>query len=83
MRYLLDTNIVIFFTTNHSNLSKDVIALLQDTDNVLCVSAETIREIIVLYKIKVLLRSIGRRAMLLLRVWRRHLELSRYRLIKM
>lgn len=52
MRYLLDTNIFIYFATDHSKLDKDVTAILQDADNSLCVSGETIKELIVAYKNK-------------------------------
>ena len=52
MRLLLDTNIVIFLMTDHSHLSKNVAELLQDPENILYVSAETIREIIILFKNK-------------------------------
>ena len=52
MRYLLDTNIVIYFATDHSKLDRNVISILQDADNTLCVSSETIRELIVAYKNK-------------------------------
>lgn len=52
MRYLLDTHILIYFAADHSKLDKDVTAILEDADNVLCVSAETIRELIVAYKNK-------------------------------
>ena len=52
MRYLLDTNTVIYFATDHSKLDKDVISILQDETNLLYMSAESVREIIVAYKNK-------------------------------
>ena len=52
MRYLLDTNTIIYYTTDHSKLDKDVVAILQDADNTFCISAESVREIIVAYKNK-------------------------------
>ncbi len=52
MRYLLDTNTIIYYTTDHSKLDKDVAAILQDADNTFCISAESVREIIVAYKNK-------------------------------
>ena len=52
MRYLLDTNTLIFFVTDHSKLDRDVTAILRDADNMLCVSAETVREIVIAYKNK-------------------------------
>ena len=52
MRYLLDTNTVIYYTTDHSKLDRNVTSILQDPDNVLCMSAESVREIIIAYKNK-------------------------------
>ena len=52
MRYLLDTHILFYFVADHSKLGRDVTAILEDADNLLCVSAETIREMIVAYKNK-------------------------------
>jgi PIN domain nuclease of toxin-antitoxin system len=52
MRYLLDTHILFYFVADHSKLDRDVTAILEDADNLLCVSAETIRELIVAYKNK-------------------------------
>jgi len=52
MRYLLDTHILFYFVADHSKLDRDVTAILDDADNLLCVSAETIRELIVAYKNK-------------------------------
>ena len=52
MRYLLDTNTVIYYTTDHSKLDRNVTSILQDPDNTLCMSAESVREIIIAYKNK-------------------------------
>ena len=52
MRYLLDTHILFYYVANHSLLDRNVTAILEDADNMLCVSAETIRELIVAYKNK-------------------------------
>ena len=52
MRYMLDTNIVIFLATDYESLSDDVRAILQDYDNTFCISAETTRELIVGYRKK-------------------------------
>lgn len=52
MRYLLDTNTVIYFATDHSKLDRDVISILQDENNLLYMSVESVREIIVAYKNK-------------------------------
>ena len=47
MRYLLDTNIYIYFFLDREQLSRDVRASLEDYDNTFCVSSETVRELIV------------------------------------
>ena len=39
MRYLLDTNTIIYYTTDHSKLDKDVAAILQDADNLDAIGA--------------------------------------------
>lgn len=50
MRYLIDTNIFVYLATDPERLSKDVKALLQDWDAVLCMSAESVKELIVAYR---------------------------------
>lgn len=52
MRILIDTCIYIHFATDRSLLSKDVLALLEDYDNTICVSAETPRELVIQYNNK-------------------------------
>ena len=47
MRYLLDTCVLIHYTTDPDLLSRDVYALLDDYENRLCISAETIRELVI------------------------------------
>lgn len=47
MRYLLDTCIFINYATDKDLLSRDVYALLEDYENTLCVSAETVRELVI------------------------------------
>ena len=49
MRILIDTCIYIHYTIDQSQLSRDVMALLEDYDNTICVSAETPRELIIQY----------------------------------
>lgn len=49
MRYLLDTNIYIYLTTDVELVSRDVQALLQEPDAEWCVSSETVRELIVAF----------------------------------
>lgn len=52
MRYMLDTNIVIYMTTDTESLCRDVLALMSDYSNTFCISAETTRELIVGYRKK-------------------------------
>ena len=47
MRYLLDTNIFIYWVTDYEQLSRDVRAILDDYDNTFCMSAESVKELIV------------------------------------
>lgn len=49
MRYLIDTCIYIHFALDKSLLSDDVLAILTDYDNTICVSAETPRELVIQY----------------------------------
>ena len=50
MRYLIDTNIFIFLATDRSCLSRDVVHILSDYDTQMCISMESIRELIVAYR---------------------------------
>ena len=47
MRYLLDTNAYIYWATDQDLLDVDVYDLLNEPDAVLCISAESVRELIV------------------------------------
>lgn len=47
MRYLLDTCVLIHYTTDENLLSNDVYALLEDYENSLYISAETLRELVI------------------------------------
>lgn len=49
MRYLLDTHIFLYIAQDNEYLDRDIMALLQDYDNTFCVSAETLRELVVGY----------------------------------
>ena len=49
MRYLLDTNIHIYFALDRELLSPEVKAILEDYDNTFCVSSETVKELIVAF----------------------------------
>ena len=44
MRYLLDTNILVFHAQNGENLDKDVISILDDYENLIYVSSEVVKE---------------------------------------
>jgi PIN domain nuclease of toxin-antitoxin system len=44
MRYLLDTNILVFHAQNGKNLEKDVACILDDCENLIYVSSEVVKE---------------------------------------
>lgn len=52
MRYLIDTNIFVYLSTDTDYLSKDVASIIQEPETVLYISAESIRELIVGYRNK-------------------------------
>ena len=52
MRILIDTCIFIHLAIDRDQLSDDVLSMLTDYDNVICVSAETLRELIIQYNNK-------------------------------
>lgn len=52
MRYLLDTNIYIYWTTDPGLINEEVYDRLNEPDALLYVSAETVRELIVAYNAK-------------------------------
>lgn len=52
MRYLIDTNIFVYLALDTEMLSRDVRAILEEPDTVLCISAESVRELIVGYRNK-------------------------------
>lgn len=52
MRYLIDTNIFVYLSTDMEYISKDVAALMQEPEAVLYMSAESVRELIVGYRNK-------------------------------
>lgn len=57
MRLLLDTCIIAFMALEPDRLSQDVLSLIEDFDNRLCVSMESVKELIVAYRRK----GIGRK----------------------
>ena len=52
MRIMLDTCVLIELITESGRLSRDVEAMLYDYDNILCVSIESLKELVVLYNRK-------------------------------
>lgn len=52
MRYLIDTNIFVYLSTDVDLLSKDVMHIMEEPDTVLCMSAESVKELIVAYRNK-------------------------------
>lgn len=52
MRYLIDTNIFVYLSTDVDLLSRDVIAILEEPETILCMSAESVKELIVAYRNK-------------------------------
>lgn len=57
MRYLLDTNVIIFMIGDPDLLSKDVRAIVSEYDSLLYASAESAKELIVAYRKKKLLSN--------------------------
>ncbi len=47
MRLLIDTNIFIYMATDPDSLSHDVRTLLEDYENRICISVESVRELVV------------------------------------
>ena len=52
MRYLIDTNIFVYMATDGDLLCNDVATILQDYENTLYISTESVKELIVAYKNK-------------------------------
>lgn len=52
MRLLLDTHIFVWYAKERENLSSNVIALLEDYDNQLYVTSETLKELVTLWRTK-------------------------------
>ncbi|MCL2651270.1 MAG: type II toxin-antitoxin system VapC family toxin [Candidatus Azobacteroides sp.] len=50
MRYLIDTNILIRLANQPNAISKNIRSILEDTDNLICVSAVSIQEIFMLMR---------------------------------
>jgi len=52
MRYMLDTNILVYMVSDPDLLSRDVKSLIYNWDAQLCMSAESVKELILAYKSK-------------------------------
>lgn len=52
MRYLIDTHIFIWYAKEPENLSRDVIAIIEDYENEIYVSSESLREFVLLWNTK-------------------------------
>lgn len=52
MRYLIDTNIFVYLTTDADSLSRDVKAIIQAPETELYISAKSVRELIIGYRNK-------------------------------
>ena len=51
-RYLIDTHIFIWHAKEPENLSRDVRAILEDYENEICLSSESLREFVILWNNK-------------------------------
>ena len=52
MRYLIDTNIFIYLSTDYQSLDLDILALFGEPNSLLCISTESVRELIIAYNNK-------------------------------
>ena len=57
MRFLIDTNIFIYMATDEDMLSRNVSKILGDYENLIYISTESLRELVVHYNNKALLRK--------------------------
>ena len=57
MRYLADTNIFVFYAIDPQQLNRDVVEILGDYENLIYISTESLRELVVHYNNKALLRK--------------------------
>ena len=60
MRYLIDTNIYVYMTSDPELLSPDVRAIVEDYESVLYLSVESMKELVVAYRRKGLLSKVWR-----------------------
>lgn len=57
MRYLIDTNIFIYLATDNDLINRDVSKILGEYENIIYISTESLRELVVHYNNKALLRK--------------------------
>jgi len=57
MRIMIDTHIFIWYSKVQRNLSRDVYAMFQDYDNEICISGESVKELIALWNHKQYMRQ--------------------------
>ena len=50
MRYLIDTNVFLFYASDREQLNKDVLQILDDYENLIYVSSESVKEVIHLFQ---------------------------------
>lgn len=55
MRYLIDTNIIVYIISDPDSLDNDVKAIISDPDNTLYTSSESAKELVIAYRNKGLL----------------------------
>lgn len=58
MQLLLDTNIYVYMVNERDRLTPDVVSLLEDPENLLYLSAESVHELVTAYRAKGLLRGL-------------------------
>ena len=52
MRYLIDTHIFVWYAKEQDRLSRDVLAILDDYSNDICISSESLKELVSLWNTK-------------------------------
>ena len=50
MRYLIDTNVFLFLATDYEILDKEVCQIVEDYHNILFISTESVKELILFYR---------------------------------
>ena len=52
MRYLIDTHIFVWYAKERENLTPNVLSVLEDYENDICISSETLKELVILWNKK-------------------------------